>query len=230
MAKKDENSAVLADFGQANPNTGAGRIKLSPAYWSHDLTVPLGSDLAPASLFEKNLEYLVVDIETKTLAEAVGGWKNFRQLEVSVACAYDSKTQKTYSYRENELGELIKLCKERLIIGYNILGFDLPILEKYGLPAEGLDTFDIMQDVHNVSGWKFVKLDKIATATLGSSKSADGLQAVEWWKTGEVDKIIEYCIKDVEITRDVFEFGAKNGYVKIEKADGSAAQFTVNWS
>lgn len=227
MAKgsSDENLGF-----SASSNTGAGRTKLSPSYWSHDLPVPLGSDLAPASLFEKNQDYLVVDIETKTLVESVGGWKNFKLLEVSIACAYDSRTNKTYSYRENELGALIELCKQRLVIGYNILGFDLPILEKYGLPSEGLDTFDLMLDIHNVSGWKFVKLDKIAAATLGTNKSADGLMAVEWWKTGEIDKIIEYCIKDVEITRDLFKFGMSNGYVKIEKADGGAAQFSVNWS
>jgi DEAD/DEAH box helicase domain-containing protein len=229
MDQIQTNSSAQGGLGTGS-NTGAGRVKLSPAYWSHDLTVPLGGDLSPSSLFEKNIHYLVVDIETKTLAEAVGGWKNFRQLEVSVACAYDSKTDTTYAYRENELGALIELCKERLIVGYNILGFDLPIMEKYGLPAQGLDAFDIMTDVHNVSGWKFVKLERLATATLGAGKSADGLMAVEWWKTGEVDKIIQYCKQDVEITRDLFQFGIKNGYVKIEKADGGAAQFTVNWT
>ncbi len=206
------------------------RVKLNASFWSHDLSIPLGSDLAPASLFQKNPHFLVVDIETKTLVDSVGGWKNFKQLEVSVACAYDSKTDKFFSYTEDKLPELVELCKERLVIGYNIIGFDLPILEKYGLPpADTLDTFDIMLDVHNVSGWRFVKLDKIAQATLGVGKSADGLMAVEWWKTGEVEKIIEYCLKDVEVTRDVFLHGLNKQFVEIDKADGSKARFTVNW-
>ena len=207
------------------------RVKLSPSFWSHDLSVPLGSDLSPASLFQKHKDFLVVDIETKTLVDAVGGWKNFKALEVSVACAYDSKTDKLYSYTEDKLKDLIKLCQERLLIGYNLVGFDLPILEKYGLPPVAeLDVFDIMLDIHNISGWKFVKLEKIAQATLGTGKSADGLMAVEWWKTGEVDKIIEYCLKDVEVTRDLFLHGLNKGFIKIQKADDSAAQFTVNWS
>lgn len=207
------------------------RVKLSASFWSHDLPVPLGSDLSPASLFQKNPHFLVVDIETKTLVDAVGGWKNFKQLEVSVACAYDSKTDAFISYTEDKLGDLVKLCKERLLIGYNLVGFDLPILEKYGLPpVNELDVFDIMLDVHNVSGWKFVKLDRIAQATLGVGKSADGLMAVEWWKTGEVDKIIEYCLKDVEVTRDIFLHGLNQGFVEIMKADESKARFTVNWA
>lgn len=207
------------------------RVKLSPSFWSHDLTVPLGSDLSPASLFQKHQDFLVVDIETKTLVDAVGGWKNFKQLEVSIACAYDSKTQKMYSFTEDKLGELVKMCQDRLLIGYNLVNFDLPILEKYGLqPASELDVFDIMLDVHNVSGWKFVKLEKIAHATLGTGKSADGLMAVEWWKQGLVDKIIEYCMKDVEVTRDVFLHGLNKGFIEIDKADGSKAKFIVNWT
>jgi DEAD/DEAH box helicase domain-containing protein len=209
----------------------ASRVKLSASFWSHDLSVPLGSDLSPASLFQKNPHFLIVDIETKTLVEAVGGWKNFKQLEVSVACAYDSKTNIMHSFTEDKLGELVELCKDRVLIGYNLVGFDLPILEKYGLPpVQELDVFDIMLDVHNVSGWRFVKLEKIAQATLGTGKSADGLMAVEWWKQGEVAKIIEYCIKDVEVTRDVFLHGLNKGFVEISKADGSKSRFTVNWS
>lgn len=206
-------------------------MKLNASFWGHDLSIPLGTDLLPASLFQNHPHYLVVDIETKNLAEDVGGWKNFKQLEVSVACAYDSKTDKFYSYTEDKMGELVGLCKDRLLIGYNLVGFDLPIMEKYGLPpVKDLDVFDLMLDIHNVSGWKYVKLDKIASATLGAGKSADGLMAVEWWKQGEVQKIIEYCLKDVEVTRDLFQFGMKNGFVEIEKADGSKAKFNISWA
>ncbi len=213
----------------ATPATS--RVKLNASFWSHDLSVPLGSDLAPASLFQKNQHFLVVDIETKTLVDAVGGWKNFKQLEVSVACAYDSKTDQFYSYTEDKLGDLVALCKDRVLIGYNLIGFDLPVLEKYGLPHHSeLDVFDLMVDIHNVSGWKFVKLDRIATATLNVGKSADGLMAVEWWKQGEVQKIIDYCLQDVKVTRDLFLHGLNQGFVKIEKAEGEAATFNVNWS
>jgi DEAD/DEAH box helicase domain-containing protein len=211
--------------------TQVQRVKLSASFWSHDLSVPLGSDLSPASLFQNHEHFLVVDIETKDLVDSVGGWKNFKLLECSVACAYDSKTNQMHTYTEDKLGELVALSKERLLIGYNLIGFDLPILEKYGMPpVNELDVFDIMLDVHNISGWRFVKLEKIAQATIGAGKSADGLMAVEWWKKGEVDKIIEYCIKDVEVTRDVFLHGLNQGYIEIMKADESKAKFTVNWS
>lgn len=187
-------------------------------------------DLAPSSIFQRHRDFIVFDLETKTLVDAVGGWKNFKQLEVSVGCAYDSKTDEVLTFLEKDMPELCRLCEERLVVGYNIIGFDLPILEKYGLKLEGLDTFDIMLEVQNVSNWRFVKLEKVAQATLGTGKSAEGTMAVKWWEEGKVDKIIEYCKQDVVVTRDVFNFGRENGFIKIAKAEGEAAQFPVQWT
>jgi len=206
------------------------RVKLNPSFWTHDLAVPIAGDLAPASIFERNKDYLVVDLETKTLVDAVGGWKNFKQLEVSIACAYDSRTDTMHTFHEHELSKLVELCYERVVIGYNIKGFDLPILEKYGLDLGRVDIFDIMLDVQNASGWRFIKLEKVAQATLGTGKSAEGIQAVEWWKEGKVDLIIEYCQQDVAVTRDIFRYGQQHGAIKIQKADGSAVEFPVDWS
>lgn len=206
------------------------RIRLAQSYWMHDFDVPFSDDIQPASLFLKNRHYLVVDIESQKIAQDVGGWDHIDKLGVSVACAYDSKSGEFLSYRENELDKLLKLCKERLVVGYNVIGFDLKVLSPYGFDAKKLDVFDIMIDVHHTSGWKYVKLDNIAKATLGIQKIADGLQAVEWYKKGEIDKIIEYCIKDVEITRDVFIYGMKNGHVKIARAEGDPASFPVQWT
>ncbi len=211
-------------------STKKSRIRLSSSYWSHAFTVPFSEDVHPASLFLKNRHYLIVDVETQKIAQDVGGWGNIDKLGVSVACAYDSKTGELLSFKENELDRLNKLCKERLVIGYNIIGFDLKVLAAYGFDSRKFDVFDIMLDVENVSGRRFVKLDSIAKATLGSVKIADGLQAVEWYKRGEIDKIIEYCLKDVEITRDIFIHGMKHGLIKIAKADGDASVVPVQWT
>jgi DEAD/DEAH box helicase domain-containing protein len=195
------------------------RIKLNASYWLHDGTVPFSEDVVPSSLFLKHRHYLVFDIETQNLIQDVGGWDNIAKLKVSVVCAYDSKTDEMLTYKENELSKLFELMEERLVIGYNIRGFDLPVLAAYGLSVHPLDTFDIMYDLEAVTRQRYLKLDYIARGSLGAGKSADGLQAVEWWKTGQIQKIIDYCIQDVQVTKDVFEFGRKNGFVKIQRSD-----------
>ena len=206
------------------------RIRLNSSYWKHLNAVPFSEDVVPSSLFLRNKHFLVVDLETQNLVQDVGGWGNIDKLKISVACAYDSKTDQFLTFRENEISKLNDLCEERLVVGYNIRGFDLIILKAYGLNLEKLDVFDIMYDVQTLTRQKFLKLEVLAQGTLNAGKSADGLMAVEWWKTGEIDKIIQYCQQDVQVTRDIFEFGRKNGVVKLRRADGSDSEVKVNWN
>jgi DEAD/DEAH box helicase domain-containing protein len=210
--------------------TATTRIKLNASFWRHWNCVPFSEDVVPSSLFLKHRHYLVIDVETKQLVQDVGGWDHVDKLGISVACAYDSKTDQFLSYTEDKLKDLIELCQDRLVIGYNIRGFDLPVMAPYGLNAEKLDVFDIMYDLTALTRQRFLKLDHVARGTLGAGKSADGLMAVEWWKQGQIQKIIDYCTQDVKVTRDVFQFGRQNGFVKIQRSDENTSQVNVQWS
>jgi DEAD/DEAH box helicase domain-containing protein len=172
----------------------------------------------------------VLDIETQRLVQEVGGWDHIDKLGISVACAYDSKTDAFLSYRESEIPKLIELCEERLVVGYNIRGFDLPVMVPYGLKIQKVDAFDIMYDLQTLTRQQFLKLEAVARGTLGAGKSADGLLAVEWWKQGEIQKIIDYCMQDVKVTRDVFQFGRQNGFVKIQRSEDKITQVPVSWN
>ena len=206
------------------------RIKLNASYWKHGSCVPFSEDVIPSSLFLKHRHFLVLYVETQRLVQEVGGWDHVDKLGVSVACAYDSKTDEFLSFREDELKKLIDLCEERLVVGYNIRGFDLPVLVPYGLEVRTVDAFDLMYDLEALTRRRFLKLETVARGTLGTGKSADGLLAVEWWKSGQIQKIIDYCLQDVKVTRDVFQFGRQNGFVKIMNADDSAVQVPVSWN
>ncbi|MEN9722248.1 MAG: hypothetical protein RJB38_234 [Pseudomonadota bacterium] len=211
-------------------DTPRTRIKLNPSFWRHSSGVPFSDDVVPSSLFLRFRHYLVLDIETKKLVQEVGGWDRIDQLGVSVACAYDSKTDQFLSFQEHELKKLFELCEERLIVGYNIRGFDLPVMVPYGLKMAPLDVFDIMLDLSTLTRKPFLKLEQVAQGTLGVGKSADGLMAVEWYRQGEIQKIIDYCMQDVKVTRDVFQFGRQNGFVKIQNSESSQTQVPVQWN
>ncbi len=153
---------------------------------------------------------LVFDIETQNTFQEVGS-QNPADLSISVVCAYDYGTDTYTSYREEELGKLwplIDACDR--IIGYNSIHFDMPLLEKYaGRKFSHIPHLDLLAKIKDTLGHR-LKLDDVAKATLNVAKSGHGLQAVEWYKTGEWEKIIKYCIDDVKITRDVYEFAKKN--------------------
>lgn len=206
------------------------RIKLNASFWRHGFCVPFSEDVTPSSLFLKHRHFLVIDVETQKLVQDVGGWDHIDKLGISVACAYDSKTDQFLSYRENELSKLIDLCEERLVVGYNIRGFDLPVMVPYGLEPSKLDVFDLMYDLEALTRQRFLKLEAVARGTLGTGKSADGLMAVEWYKKGEIQKIIDYCLQDVKVTRDVFQYGRQNGFVKIQRSEENITQVPVQWN
>lgn len=210
--------------------TGAGRIKLNASFWRHGYCVPFSEDVTPSSLFLRHRHFLVIDVETQKLVQEVGGWEHIDKLGISVACAYDSKTDKFIGYKENELRDLIDLCEERLVVGYNIRGFDLPVLVPYGLDTKKVDAFDIMYDLEALTRQRFLKLEAVARGTLNAGKSADGLMAVEWYKQGQIQKIMDYCMQDVKVTRDIFQYGRQNGSVKIQRSEDKIVSVPVQWN
>lgn len=156
---------------------------------------------------------IVFDIETQNTFDEVGS-NNPADLDISVVCIYDSETDDYHSFLWNELDKLWPILeKADRIVGYNSEHFDLPLLNKYYMgDLSKIHHVDIMKEIQQVVGRR-VRLDDVASSTLGSKKSADGLQAVLWWKQGNIDDIVKYCIQDVKVTKGVFDFALDNEFL-----------------
>jgi DEAD/DEAH box helicase domain-containing protein len=74
-----------------------------------------------------------------------------------------------------------------------------------------------------------VSLDAIATASLGVEKTADGLQALRWYKEGKLMEIAEYCCYDVKVTKLVHEFGQANKQLFYTNKFGAKLSVPVKW-
>ena len=173
---------------------------------------------------------VVFDLETRRSFEEVGGRTQLHRLGISVGVAYRYDTDEFVSYTEDDIGQLITLLAEAdLVVGYNIRGFDYEVLRPFtDIDLSGLPTRDLMLDLEARLGFR-PKLDSVASSTLGEGKSADGLQAIEWWRRGEIDKIIEYCRDDVRVTRDLYDFGKRNRCVLVSRFGGKPRQVEVDW-
>jgi len=167
---------------------------------------------------EEQKRVLVFDLETQKSSHDVGGWNNAHLMRVSVAVIYDSQLDDYIEYFEENVDELIDhLRSGDLVVGYNSISFDYTVLKGYSsFNFAELPSFDLCREVHHVLGSR-TSLNQLAEATLKSEKSADGLQALEWFKQGKIDLIARYCRKDVEITRDIFRFGLINHYLLVRK-------------
>jgi DEAD/DEAH box helicase domain-containing protein len=152
---------------------------------------------------------IVFDIETKNSFLDVGGRENFTKLEISVLGSYDYRTAEFKVYEEKELSEFAQRLQQKpLLVGFNSRRFDVPILQKYipfGLQA--LPQLDIMEEFVKILGHR-VSLESVATATLGKGKSGSGLEAIAYWREGRLEELKKYCLDDVKITKEIYEFGA----------------------
>ncbi len=157
---------------------------------------------------------VVFDIETQNLFAEVGS-ASPEALSIALVGVWDSATDSYTSYLEDELPKLWPLLEQAdLLIGFNSDHFDIPLLNKY-YPGDltRIKSIDLLKEVKAVIGRR-VKLDTLAQATLGLQKTATGIKAYEWWKRGEVDKIREYCLEDVRITKELYEYARQHGHLK----------------
>jgi DEAD/DEAH box helicase domain-containing protein len=157
---------------------------------------------------------ITFDIETRNLFSDVNSTDS-TALDISVVCLHDSLTNEYTSYLQEDFPKLWPILEQAdMLITFNGDHFDIPLLNKYySGDLTKIKSLDLLVEVRNSLG-KRIKLDTIAEATLGIKKSGNGLEAVEWWKTGEIEKIIKYCIDDVKITKDVYDYAIKNGVLK----------------
>ncbi len=157
---------------------------------------------------------IVFDIETKHTFDEVGGRGNFAKLGVTIVGTYLYNTSELKGFFEKDVLQLEKLFETKpLLIGFNSKKFDIPVLQPYlKTKLSELPHLDIMEEIEKVVGHR-VSLQSVAEATLGIGKSGHGLDAIKYYREGEFDKLEKYCLDDVRITRDVFEYGAKNGEV-----------------
>jgi DEAD/DEAH box helicase domain-containing protein len=185
------------------------------------ISLPVHAKLLPkkATPRRKGLDALpakfgVFDLETIRSAEEVGGWGNTHQMGISVAVVYDSEINDFVSYLEPEINQLVShLTSFDLIVGFNNKRFDNRVLSAYtDINLTLLPTLDLLEEVHNYLGYR-LSLNRLAEQTLGTKKTADGLQALAWYKEGRIDLIQHYCKKDVEITRDILFYALEQGFL-----------------
>jgi DEAD/DEAH box helicase domain-containing protein len=170
---------------------------------------------------------IVFDIETKNLFSDVG--KNDPTLlDISVVCIHDSKTDQYTSYLQEDLPKLWPIIERAdILIGFNSDHFDIPLLNKY-YPGDltKIKSLDILKEIHTTFGRR-MKLDQLAEGTLGKKKLGHGLEAVTWWKNGEIEKIIKYCVEDVRITKEIYDFARANNKL-IFKEGGKLNEIKLN--
>jgi DEAD/DEAH box helicase domain-containing protein len=162
------------------------------------------------------MRYIVFDLETQNVFSEVGS-SDPTALDISVATVYDSETDTYTTVTIDEIDQLWPIIEQAdALVGYNSNHFDIPLLNKY-YPGDltQIKSIDLLEDI-KLSLGRRIRLDSVAQATIGAKKTADGLQAVRWWREGNIKDIKKYCEQDVRVTKQLFEYAREHGHVKFK--------------
>ena len=176
-------------------------------------------------------DFVYFDLETQKSANDVGGWGNKAQMLMSVGVTYSTKTGEYKIYGEPQVQDLIEqLRRADLVIGFNHIHFDYEVLMGYTILdlKEQTRSLDLMVDLEEGIGHR-PKLEAVASASLGTGKTAVGTDAIKWWREGKYLEVAEYCCYDVKVTKEVHEYGVQHGFVKYAGRTGPEQEVPVNW-
>lgn len=176
------------------------------------------------------MNIVVFDVETQRTFDEVGGRHNIRQMGLSAAVTYTPADSTFRHYTEATVADLIDQLKAAdLVVGFNCISFDYEVLRAYtDEPLERLPTVDMLDHVHRALGFR-IGLDGLASATLSATKSADGLQAVQWFREGRTQEILDYCQQDVHVTWQLYDYGCKHKHVKYRDRRYRVCTCPVSW-
>ena len=177
---------------------------------------------------EKNIVYF--DLETQKSADEVGGWNHIDLMGMSIGVTFSTERGDYRVYGEPEINALIEeIQKADLVVGFNQIRFDYKVLEGYSVfDFTQVPSLDMLVDLNEKLGHR-LKLDSIAQATFGCEKTAEGLQAIEWYRQGKLLEIAEYCLYDVKITKMVHEYGRAHGHLHYTNKFGNKLKVEVDW-
>lgn len=174
---------------------------------------------------------LVLDIETKNTFADVGGQENIHKLEASFVGVYSYNQDKYLSFWEKDFDKLGQLLQNTfLIVGFSINRFDLPVMAKhFNFNLMALPRLDLLEEVEVAYGNR-VGLDILAQTNLnGIKKTHHGLDAIRFWAEGNLEELEKYCLQDVKVTKELYEFVRKNNHIMIPRRySGELVKVTIN--
>ena len=188
--------------------------------------VPLPFDLTQP----EEGRWLFYDIETLRSADDVGGWGNIAKMGLALGVVYDEQRQVFRTYYEADVDRLLlDLVMADRVVGFNIDRFDLAVLSGYSDRDLGrIRTLDLLGEIHRQLGFR-LSLNHLSEVNLGEGKAGDGLQSLRWWKEGRIDLIEQYCRKDVEITRRIYELGRTQRFLLYRDHSDRRVRVPVQW-
>lgn len=174
---------------------------------------------------------IILDLETKKTFEEVGGQHNRHLLGVSLVGVYSYQRDQYRGFKEADFPELFQLLQNvELVVGFNSKNFDFQVLQPYAKDFDltTINHLDLMEEIVYALGHR-LKLESVAQSTLGYGKSGAGLDAIMYYRNNDWEKLIKYCLDDVRVTKELYDYGLAHGYIWYQNA-GQKEKIMARWA
>lgn len=186
----------------------------------------------PQPLYENKINYIIYDLEiVKAIPdrkypslrgiEYCAGWSDHATMGISVICAYDSYEDRFRVFREDNLYEFQQLLELRgPLVTFNGIGFDDKVLKENGIIVPKGKSIDLLRQIWKAAGlgpeFQYpshvgYSLDAVCKVNGLQSKTGNGAKAPVEWQRGKIGSVIDYCLNDVTITRNLYRLIVNDG-------------------
>lgn len=175
------------------------------------------------NLHEQNITVFDCEIQNEVDGKIIG-WKNYDKMGHAVSASYNFKSGNYKIYFNDNLDELADdLHSSDLVTGFNIKGFDIPLLngtaeliKKISLDEKKI--YDMLEESRKSVGNFFakgLKLDNHLESMFGAGgmKSGHGANAPKLWQDKKLGSLCSYVLRDVNREKALFEHIWQHGWV-----------------
>lgn len=171
-----------------------------------------------ALIYDCEIQKCIPDGAIEEDLQYCDGWEDFEGMGISIIGCYTYWNDVHHVFLEDNLSDFQALVYEAdEIIGFNSISFDDKLCAANGIKIE--TTYDLLCEVRIASGQpphyeqgvtrRGYNLDALCFANLGQGKSSTGANAAILWQRGQRGSVISYCLRDVQLTRKIFELGLR---------------------
>jgi DEAD/DEAH box helicase domain-containing protein len=146
---------------------------------------------------------LFLDLEPQYSFDEVG--ENKKQ-KLAVAVVLDPVQKCTETYWEKDVDRLIdRIMDADLVVGYNILHFDLQVLSAYTpLPIKEIPVFDLLVEIKKSNDCA-IPLESVYQGTFNQALAPEGFEVLHAWRKGDHVFVESCCAAHVKAMEALYQ-------------------------
>lgn len=142
------------------------------------------------------------------------GWEDFAGMGIACICAVEmGEVPLVRVFCLDNLGDFQKLVdRSSKVVGFNNRSFDDRLCAAHGVTVPVDKSYDLQQAIWTAAGLGMdyseathagLGLDALARANFGYGKQGDSAMVPHWWQAGQVGRVIDHCVRDVQMTLEL---------------------------